>query len=263
MSVADGGLHVDSYGSGPAVVLLHGAPSSPDDFAPLADRLARHRKVLIPHLPGYGRSAAIPGPYSLKRVIADVEHRLVADGVALAAFVAFSGGAYKAVSIALRGRITVSRMVLFAPMIGLDADAAQNYRDVAAAVRTGAFDARPSWLERMAGPGFATRDPAGAARVLAWLDAVPLSVVCDELVAAADAPDLRPRLSELAFPILVCAGDGDNAVPVARSEEIARRARRGTFECFTATGHAVLIERPQQAIQTVDEFLDNPLLEGP
>jgi hypothetical protein len=40
MSGADGGVHVDVCGSGPAVVLLHGTPSSPDDFAPLIGRLA-------------------------------------------------------------------------------------------------------------------------------------------------------------------------------------------------------------------------------
>jgi len=255
MSGADGGLHVEVYGSGPAVVLLHGSPSSPDDFAPLVDKLARRRKVLVPHLPGYGRSASVPQPYSLDEVITGVEERLLRDGVSRAAFLAFSGGAYKAVAIALRGRITVPRMILFAPVIGLDAATAQGYRDLVTAARAGAYDPRPSWLERMASPGFSARDPEGAARVLAWLDAAPRAVIYDELVAVADAPDLRPRLAELGCPILVCAGQNDQAVPARSSEQIAGLAKRGTFRSLAGAGHAVLIERPPEAFGLVETFL--------
>jgi 3-oxoadipate enol-lactonase len=262
MSGAEGELHVDLYGSGPAVVLLHGVPSSPDDFAILVDKLARHRKVLIPHLPGYGRTGSVSAPCSLEQVITGVDAWLVKDGVSRAAFVAFSGGAYKAVAIALRGRIAALRMVLFAPVLGLDANTAQGYRGLAAAARTGAFDPRPSWLERMAGPGFAARDPAGAARVLAWLDAAPRAVIYDELVAMADAPDLRPRLRELDCPILVCAGQDDQAVPAASSEEIARLAKRGTFRGLAGAGHAVLLERPPEALRVVEDFLGDPDLDG-
>jgi pimeloyl-ACP methyl ester carboxylesterase len=262
MSGADRGLHVDVSGSGPAVVLLHGSPSSPDDFAPLVDRLARRRKVLVPHLPGYGRTAWAPVPYSLEQVVSCVEERLLRDGVSRAAFVAFSGGAYKAAAIALRGRIAVLRMVLFAPVLGLDADTAQGYRDLAAAARAGAFDPRSSWLERMASPGFPARDPVGAARVLAWLDAAPRAVIYDELAAMADAPDLRPRLREIDAPVLVCAGDGDNAVPAVSSEEIARLSKRGTFRSVAGAGHAVLIERQQEALDIVVDFLGDPEIDG-
>lgn len=139
MSGADGGLHVDVYGSGPAVVLLHGTPSSPDDFALLIGRLAGRRKILVPHLPGYGRTRSVPHPYELEGVIAGLEGRFASEGVSRAAFVAFSGGAYKALLLALRGRIAVPRMVLFAPVIGFDADVAQGYRDLAAAARVGAL----------------------------------------------------------------------------------------------------------------------------
>jgi pimeloyl-ACP methyl ester carboxylesterase len=262
MSGADGGLHVDVYGSGPAVVLLHGTPSSPDDFAPLIGRLAGRRKILVPHLPGYGRTRSVPHPYELERVIADLEDRLAREGVFRAALVAFSGGAYKALWLALRGRIAVPRMVLVAPVIGFDADVAQGYRDLAAAARVGAFDPRPSWLERMASPGFFARDPEGAARVLAWLDAAPRAVIYDELVALADAPDLRPRLAELECPILVCAGQDDQAVPIASSEEVARLAKHGTFRGLAGAGHAILIERPPEALRLVEDFLGDSDLDG-
>jgi hypothetical protein len=62
--------------------------------------------------------------------------------------------------MALRCRVKVERLALLAPVIGLDPPVAQAYRDMIAAVRVGAFDPRPTSLDRMASPGFAERDPA-------------------------------------------------------------------------------------------------------
>lgn len=44
-------------GSGPALLLLHGFPQTGAMWAPLAHRLGRHFTLVIPDLPGYGRSS--------------------------------------------------------------------------------------------------------------------------------------------------------------------------------------------------------------
>jgi pimeloyl-ACP methyl ester carboxylesterase len=256
------GLYLDMRGSGSNLVLLHGTPSSLDDFGPLVDAFASRRRVVMPHLPGYGRTPRAHSPLSMEWVIAAIEDRLLAEGVTQADFIAFSGGAYKAVALALRRRIAIRRMVLLAPMVGLDASAAQSFREVAQATRAGVFDPRASWLDRMTSPGFADRNPAGAARVLRWLDAAPLSVICDELLAAADAPDLRPRLAELECEVLVCAGEMDNAVSAASSEQVASLAKQGQFHLFKGAGHAFLVECPREVINVVASFLDVPPREG-
>jgi pimeloyl-ACP methyl ester carboxylesterase len=257
MRAKQGELWVDDSGTGPAVVLLHGTPSAPEDFAPLVDILARDRRVLVPHAPGYGRTPRDLAPDSLADVVARLEETLLRVGVSETDFVAFSGGAYKAVAVALRGRVglKLGRLALLSPVLGLDPPVAQAYRDLAAAARAGSFDPRPTWLDRMTAPGFATRDPAGAARVLAWLDAVPLSVLCDELVAMADAPDLRPRVAELACPLLVCAGTADHAVPPAWSRAVAASSPRGRFVSIEGAGHALLVEAPTPTLRVLGDFL--------
>lgn len=252
-------LHVDDYGSGPAVVLLHGMPSVPEDFDPLVARLRHGHRVLVPHLPGYGRTPPDPESGSVDDVVGRLEQWLIDARIARAHLVGFSAGAYKAVAIALRGRIAVSKLILFAPVVGFDPEVAQGYRDVAAAVRSGAFDARPSWLDRMASSGLAGRDPQAAGRVLAWLDAAPPSVLCDELDALADAVDLRPRLGELACRVLVCVGTADNAVPIAWARDVARRCRHGALELVEGAGHALLLEAPDQAVRLTADFLATPV----
>lgn len=44
-------------GSGPPLLLLHGFPQTGAMWAPLAQRLAQHFTLVIPDLPGYGRSS--------------------------------------------------------------------------------------------------------------------------------------------------------------------------------------------------------------
>ena len=255
--MSGGPLHIDERGSGPAVVLFHGTPSSPADFTLLVERLARQHRVLVPHFPGYGRSPADPGPRSnsVESASALLERQLLGAGVSSADFVAFSGGAYKAVHIALACRIHVLRLVLFAPIVGLDPETALGFRELVSATRSGAFDPRLSWTARMCSAAFVERDPQGAARVLDWLAAAPLSVVCDELEAMADAVDLRPLLGRLTCRVLVCTGTADNAVPPAWSEAVARRIPGAVFHAIEPAGHAVLLEEPERTVRLVETFL--------
>ena len=248
-------FHVDDLGSGPAVVLFHGMPSPPSDFEALVQALLPHRRVLVPHFPGYGRTPPAPGPVSSAETLARLETRLADLGVERAAAVAFSAGAYQAVALALGGRVALERMVLLAPVVGFDPPLAEAYRDMAAAAASGAYDPRPSWLERMANAGFAVRDPAGAARVVAWLDAVPLATLCGELLALANATDLRPRLGTLRVPTLVLSGTGDNAVAPALAAEVARALPLGTFRAIEGAGHALLVEAPARTVELIAGFL--------
>jgi 3-oxoadipate enol-lactonase len=249
-------LFMEDRGAGPAVVLLHGTPSLPDDFQLLVNVLARRHRVLVPHLPGYGKTPPDAAPCPLDRLVTRLEERIAHSGVSKAAVVGFSGGAYKAVALALGRRVNVRRLALLAPVIGLDLPVAHAYREMVAAVRAGAFDPRPTWLDRMASPGFAERDPAGAERILSWLDAVPLAVLCDELAALADAPDLRPRVAELACPLLVVAGTADNAVPMGWSKAVAESYSRSVFVPIDGAGHALLIEAPDRTAGLLVDFLD-------
>jgi pimeloyl-ACP methyl ester carboxylesterase len=56
--------------------------------------------VLVPHLPGYGKTRRDAAPCSLDRIIARLEDRITRSRVSEAAVVGFSWGAYRAVAIA-------------------------------------------------------------------------------------------------------------------------------------------------------------------
>jgi pimeloyl-ACP methyl ester carboxylesterase len=249
-------LHVDEYGAGPVVVFVHGVPSLPDDFVPIAKLVEASHRGIVLHLPGYGKTPAEAEPTSVLEMSRRIERRLTELGVAEAVLVAFSGGVPKAVEIALAGSIRVSGLVLLAPVVGLDPPAAQAYRDIVAQIAAGRFDPRPTWVARMTSPGFAERNRAGAARVLRWLDEVPVASVCGELLALAEMRDLRPYVSALACPVLVLSGSEDQVVPLEWAANVAANAQRGRLEVIAGAGHAALVEQPEAVARLVQEFLN-------
>ena len=104
------------WGSGPAVVLLHGGSGSWTHWLKNIDALARDHTLWIPDLPGCGDSALPPGAYDADSVF---EH--VAAGIAQVAqgqavdLVGFSFGALVCGFIAAHHPELVRRLVLVAP----------------------------------------------------------------------------------------------------------------------------------------------------
>jgi haloacetate dehalogenase len=60
-------------GAGPAVLLLHGYPQTHATWHAVAPALAARYSVIIPDLPGYGRSRVFdPGPWDKRAVAAEL-----------------------------------------------------------------------------------------------------------------------------------------------------------------------------------------------
>lgn len=65
-------LHYQVLGAGPPVVVLHGLAANGDFMLPVVQGLASDHTLVIPDLPGHGKSGSHPGPFSYRQVAADV-----------------------------------------------------------------------------------------------------------------------------------------------------------------------------------------------
>ena len=65
-------IYVRAGGEGPAVLLLHGYGETGDMWAPLAARLARNHRVIVPDLRGLGLSSRPAGGYDKKTQAEDI-----------------------------------------------------------------------------------------------------------------------------------------------------------------------------------------------
>ena len=132
----------------------------------------------------------------------------------------------------------------------MDDDARDAYRQFAAMVRAG-LDFGSMWLDRFTAPGFSGRFPSRVEGIMAWIDAAPREVLAAELEAFGGAPDLRPRLGDIAVPVTARVGEFDVATPRTCSEDIVRGVRRGELQIVAGCGHALLDEDREATVDAV------------
>lgn len=241
------------------VVLIHGAPSAPADLVPLAERLAPEHRVLIPSLPGYEGAPRLQPPFSLERVWDALERTLAERGVREAILIGFSGGAYHALSLALRGKVQARAVVSLGGFAGLTAEERAGLAGFVPVLKNLSDASDPSlrtmFKGRMLSAEFLAQHPEAGETVAKWLDVVHPSVLADELDALSRAADLYDGLGKLKIPVLARVGSADVASPVAMSERLMRAARNGELHVVLGKGHALTLEDLEETASAIRSFL--------
>ncbi len=242
-------VRLESLGQGPHVLLLHGTPTSWDVLRPIAaasDRFTFHLAAMA----GYGGTAPAAAPWSLDDQLAAIERALARDGVTELAVVGFSGGAYRALSLALRGNVKVRAVVTLAGLAALSAEEVAGFRGFAAALRQGA-DLSGVATARFLSPAFAKTHPAACAEVESWLHAADAQSLALELDAFAEARSLVADLARLDVPVTARVGGADVAAPLAHSKEIVGACKHGALQVVDGAGHALLLEDRDATVAAV------------
>ena len=110
-------LSYEEYGSGPVALLLHGSPGDAKVWTPVIERLADQYHVIVPNLPGYGKTNPQPAGDEpdvgyAAQLIEDLIH-YVGSPVVLAGH---SYGGVVALAVALQGSVSIRALTLFEPV---------------------------------------------------------------------------------------------------------------------------------------------------
>ncbi|MCX5611520.1 MULTISPECIES: alpha/beta fold hydrolase [unclassified Streptomyces] len=244
-------------GSGPGLLLAHGAGSDVEDsYGPILESLAGRRTVIGPDYPGSGNNPLLDHPLSLDQLADHIVESAVQSGVHSFAISGFSMGVSVAVRAAVRHPERVTALVLSAGF------------------------ARPNArLKLVIDTWRALGAPGGDSRVLAsylslvvggtrWLDERSHEEIEEQLelfsagmppgtdaqLALFDDIDVRADLARIAVPALVVSPLGDLLITPVHSRELADGipgARLATLDC----GHAIAAERPAEWAELITEFL--------
>lgn len=252
-------LHMLDAGEGSPVVLLHGTAAPASYFEPLVKRLARSCRVLVPDMPGYGRSAPCSAGASLEETHASLEAALLERGVARAVLVGSSLGGYRALALALRKRIDVTGLVLLGAFASLDPAHRNALAAMADTVAPLADLRAPSLRQQIASlmfsPEYARTHPEAFARAESWLDSTRPGPLADEVRATSRCEDLRPGLPTLSIPVLCRVGELDAATPLAYSQAIVEGVSGARLEVVPRAGHALLIEDEAATLEAIGRSL--------
>jgi pimeloyl-ACP methyl ester carboxylesterase len=259
MSVLDAELHVEVYGEGPVLLLLHGFGGSARNFRPQARALRERWSVVLPDVRGHARSPAPADPeaYTAERLVGDVGRVLDRVGAERAVVGGLSMGAAIALQFALahpeRVRGLVVASLPAAKEGGGIAAVATRFADAIERDGLEAAGAEFAWGPKA---GF---DPAGASLVRqGFLEHSPQALACTLRAFLARLPTLEllaPRLSVLKLPTLVVAGERDG-VSRGPCERLAGLIPGTELRLIRNAGHVVNLEAPAAFNAVLSRFLD-------
>ncbi|KAB2381031.1 alpha/beta fold hydrolase [Actinomadura montaniterrae] len=255
LTVGNARVPYRTEGSGPALVLVHGAGPGSVMWDGLLDRFTGDRTVILPDLSGSDPAEDDGAPLTIETLGAQV-NAVIEDAVGGPAdVVGFSLGAPTVAAAAALRPDLVRRLV---PVAGLTHAGDEYVRQY-----------MTTWLELAGTPDgfgrFATLTaysrpflnqigPGGVEEMRTFMRPTEGLLRQIDLVRRLDIRELLPRITA---PTLVIGATRDQTIPVENHRELFA-AIAGSEYAELDTGHVAMAERPDEFAKLVRDFLGRP-----
>jgi 3-oxoadipate enol-lactonase len=253
-------LHWESFGEGPAVLLVAGQGMTVDGWWATIPVLTRSFRVIAFDNRDTGQSSRLPWPYSVAHMAGDALAVLDAAGEKRAHLYGISLGSLVAQEIALRHPERVEALVLGASSAGGFAAYKPPPSSFAQTFLVRAGTMGPEEAEWAAVPytyAEKTRrlhaDRIGA-DIAHRVSSPPEPLAYMHQAAAVATHDAYERLNRMVAPTLVVHGEQDVFVPPANALVLAERIPGAQLRLWPDAGHMYIIDEPR-ADQEVARFL--------
>ncbi len=252
--VANVGIHVQEWGAGEPLMMVHGLGASGDLWINQVPTFAEHYRVIAVDLRGFGRSdrPTGPGAYGIEVLAADVAAAARALGIRNMHYLGTSMGGFVGQMLALAEPTLCRSLVLCHTAFRMSIP-----QDV--------LQARVEMLRRAPMAEYArvvasqALAPAAAPALFDWIaqmiaqnDQRAYTQVLTESLQAFDVSD---RVAQIRLPTLVIVGALDRVIPLEEGYELARRISGAEVVTLKRSGHIGYAEEPEQFNASVLRFL--------
>ena len=255
--LARGTVNAAQSGQGPALFLLHSLLSDRASFDAIVPKLSRSFRVIVPELPGFGRSLAA-GP--VLAAVADRMAEAVNDAAGGDEVIVLGNGygGFVALQMAIRRPGIASRFVFADCGAAFSEDGRQAFRNMAAASNARGLTAITDVaMRRLFAPEFQAEHPdLMRDRREAFLRTDPevFRAACGQLAEL----DLRPELLRVTVPVLVLVGEHDEATPPPMSRELAALLPDARLKIIPGCAHVPQLQSPEIFLDAIGDFLPEP-----
>jgi 3-oxoadipate enol-lactonase len=237
---ANGTVNAAQFGNGPPLFLFHSLLSDRASFDAIVPQLSRSFRVIVPELPGFGRSQPVTDG------LAAVADRMVLGN---------GYGGFVALQMAIRHPRIATRLVLADCGAAFSEEGRQAFRNMAAAAQARGLAAITDVaMRRLFAPEFQAQHPdLMRDRREAFLKTDPdvFRVACEALAGL----DLRPDAGRVTVPVLVLVGEQDEATPPPMSHELAGLLPRARLKIIPGCAHVPQLQSPEIFLDTIGGFL--------
>lgn len=251
---AQGTVNAAQSGDGPPLFLFHSLLSDRASFDAVAPELSRSFRVIVPELPGFGRSQAVHGGLS---AVADRMADAVKEASGGQAPIVLGNGygGFVALQMAIRHPGLASRYIFADCGAAFSEPGREAFRNMAAASRINGLAAISDVaMRRLFAPEFQAEHPnLMADRRAAFLrtNEDVFREACGQLAEL----DLRPELAKVTAPALVVVGEHDEATPPPMSHELAALLPDARLKIIPGCAHVPQLQAPRVFLDTISDFL--------
>ena len=244
-------------GEGPALVLLHGVGLDHAMWRPLADRLARHRKVIAFDLPGHGEAAALTAPATLAQFTSRLWQEMDRLNLTQIDLCGFSMGAMIAQAAVHERPEAIRELIL---MSGVHRRSESERAGVRARLQQSRDQGPASNIEgalqRWFTPAFhhARPDAIDGIRTQMQGNDPDEFLKAYEVFAEADI-DLADRASMIKHRTLVTTGELDTGSTPAMMTALASEMACAQSHLLTGLAHMAPVEDPNTVAAALEAFL--------
>lgn len=239
-----------TQGAGEPILILHGWPSSSDSWIEVQKILAsKGYRVLVPDLPGFGKSDSPPEPWGVEdydNFVLELSRKLQ-----LSRFFLFghSFGGRVAVKFAINHPEEIKGLIL-CNSAGIKPEPGLKTIIIFQLARIGNTIFSPKFLRTF---------QDGARNIFYFFlrhrDYVKAEGVMKETMKKIIDEDLLPLLSRIKNKTLIIWGEKDRMVPLRYGYIFKEKIRGSKFEIITQAGHGPHLEVPQKLSEIVFNFL--------
>lgn len=247
-------IFYETYGNGPAVVLLHGFLESAKMWEPLIPIISETHTVVTLDLPGMGKSGAIEEIHTMEMMAEVVDSLLKHLNIQSATFIGHSMGGYVTMAMADLYPEKVEKIILLNSTPVADSSERKETRDRAIRV----FKKNPRAFISMAIGNWAvesSRDKFASEieRLKEQAYSFPLKGITAALKGMRDRKDRTEVLADFSGPKYMFLAEDDPLIPVQESLLLAKEA--GVKTKVVAGGHMSLIENKVEVLDFVKSIL--------
>jgi 3-oxoadipate enol-lactonase len=253
-SLINNSVNAAITGEGRPILLLHSLLAGRASFDRIIPALAARFRVMVPELPGFGRSLATRGDLPS-----------VADRVAEAVREACPGekpvvlgngyGAFVALQMTVRHPDIASRLVLAGCGAKFSEQGRAAFRAMAAASAEKGLEAiAETAMRRLFAPDFQAANPALVSECRAAFLGTNLEVF-QAACAALASLDLEADLPKVRLPVLALAGEQDEATPPLMARELVAGLPDARLVILPGCAHVPQLQAPESFLAAIDGFI--------
>jgi 3-oxoadipate enol-lactonase len=252
--LAGNSVNAELIGEGRPIVLLHSLLAGRASFDRIKPSLTARFRVIIPQLPGFGRSLAARGDLPS-----------VADRVAEAVREACSGekpvvlgngyGAFVALQMVIRHPDLASRLVLAGCGMKFSDQGRAAFRTMSSVAAEKGLEAiAETAMRRLFAPDFQAANPALLSECRTAFLGTKLEVF-QAACATLAGLDLEADLPKVRLPVLALVGEQDEATPPHMSRELVAGLPDAKLVILPGCAHVPQLQAPESFLGAIHDFL--------